>query len=335
MISTSTTTSLLGADIKKVFLTGGSGFIGSHICDKLLAQGVAVTAFDNFSNGRREFIANHLGNPNFRLVEADCLDFDRVVKEMAGHDLVCHMAANTDIIGSHTQPDRDLKDCVVATFNIVEAMRRHDIKPLLFPSSGAVYGQLCLDVAVDETAGPLEPMSTYAAGKIGSEAFISAYCRLYGLRSWMFRFGNVIGLRVTHGVIYDFIRRLRENPDELMILGDGTQEKNYFLTEECIEGMAWAYRNIPMTDDKPCDVFNLGTTTVTRVTEIARIVVQEMGLATRTKVRIQGARRAWLGDQPRVHLAVDKINRLGWKCRRSSDEAVLTAVRRVLGKEQE
>lgn len=151
----------------------------------------------------------------------------------------------------------------------------------------------------------------------------------------MFRFGNVVGLRVTHGVIYDFIRRLRENPDELMILGDGTQEKNYFLTEECIEGMAWAYRNIPMTDDKPCDVFNLGTTTVTRVTEITRIVVQEMGLATRTKVRIQGTRRAWLGDQPRVHLTVDKINRLGWKCSRSSDEAILIAGRRVLGKEQE
>lgn len=168
MKSTFTTTSLLGEDIKKVFITGGSGFIGSHICDKLLAQGVAVTAFDNFSNGRREFIANHLGNPNFRLVEADCLDFDRVVKEMAGHDLVWHMAANTDIISSHTQPDRDLKDCVVATFNIVEAMRRHDIKPLLFPSSGAVYGQLCLDADVDETVGPLEPMSTYAAGKIGS-----------------------------------------------------------------------------------------------------------------------------------------------------------------------
>ena len=173
---------------------------------------------------------------------------------------------------------------------------------------------------------------TYAAGKIGSEAFISCYCHLYDLRGWMFRFGNVLGSRVTHGVIFDFIRKLRENPRELMILGDGTQEKNYFLTEECIGGMAWSFLNIPLDQEKPCDVFNLGTTTVTRVTEIARIVIEEMGLRD-VNVTIQGARRAWLGDQPKVHFSVDKINRLGWHCRRSSDEAVRTAVRRVLGKE--
>ena len=324
---------LLGDSVSSVFLTGGSGFIGSHICDRLLAQGYAVTAYDNFSNGRREFTAQHLANPKFRLVEADCLDLPRLMKEMAGHDLVWHMAANTDIIGSHTQPDRDLKDCVVATFNVCEAMRRNRIQPLLFPSSGAVYGQLCLDQHVNETAGPLSPMSTYAAGKIGSEAFISCYCHLYGLRSWMFRFGNVLGSRVTHGVIFDFIKRLRENPQELTILGDGTQEKNYFLTEECIEGMAWAFLNVPLSEERPCDVFNLGTTTVTRVTEIARIVVEEMGLAGTTHIRIQGTKRAWLGDQPRVHFTVDKINALGWHCRRTSDEAVRIAVRRVLGKE--
>lgn len=327
-------TRLLGDSVRKIFLTGGSGFIGSHIGDMLLAQGYQLTCYDNFSNGRREFTAPHLSNPNFRLVEADCLDLDRVQKEMAGHDLVWHMAANTDIIGSHAQPDRDLKDCVVATFNVVEAMRRNSIKPILFASSGAVYGQLCLEDHVNETAGPLSPMSTYAAGKISSEAFIACYCHLYDLRGWMFRFGNVLGSRVTHGVIFDFIKRLRDNPKELMILGDGTQEKNYFLTEECIGGMAWSFLNIPLTAEKPCDVFNLGTTTVTRVTEIARIVVEEMGLAGQTEIKIQGTKRAWLGDQPKVHFTVEKINALGWHCQRSSDEAVRTAVRRVLGKEQ-
>lgn len=325
---------MLGDSVRKVFLTGGSGFIGSHICDQLLAQGYEVTAYDNFSNGRREFTAGHLSNPKFKLVEADCLDLPSVTKEMAGHDLVWHMAANTDLIGSHANPARDLNDCVVATFNVVEAMRQNKIKPILFASSGAVYGKLCLEEHVNETAGPLSPMSTYAAGKIGSEAFISCYCHLYGLRGWMFRFGNVLGSRVTHGVIFDFIKRLRENPKELMILGDGTQEKNYFLTEECIGGMAWSFRNIPLSDDNPCDVFNLGTTTVTRVTEIARIVVEEMDLAGKTEIKIQGTKRAWLGDQPKVHFTVDKINKLGWHCQRSSDEAVRTAVRRVLGKEQ-
>ncbi len=323
---------LLGKDVRRVFLTGGSGFIGSHIVDRLLADGYEVTAYDNLSNGRRDFIEGHLSNPRFTFVHADCLDADRVKAAMQGHDLVWHMAANTDIIGSHTQPDRDLKDCVVATFNVVEAMRQLEIKPILFASSGAVYGQLCLEEHVNEAAGPLMPMSTYAAGKIGSEAFISCYCHLYGLRGWMFRFGNVLGSRVTHGVIFDFVRKLRENPKELMILGDGTQEKNYFLTEECIGGMAWSFLNIPMNEETPCDVFNLGTTTVTRVTKIAEIVIEEMGLKD-VEVKIQGTKRAWLGDQPKVHFTVDKINRLGWKCRRSSDEAVRTAVRRVLGKE--
>lgn len=323
---------LLGERVGRIFLTGGSGFIGSHIVDRLLADGYRVTAYDNFSNGRREFTSGHLGHPNFQLVEADCLDLERLQREMAGHDLVWHMAANTDIIGSHTQPDRDLKDCVVATFNVVEGMRRTGIKPILFASSGAVYGALCLEESVNEAAGPLSPMSTYAAGKISSEAFISCYCHLYGLRGWMFRFGNVLGSRVTHGVIYDFVRKLKENPRALMILGDGTQEKNYFLTEECIGGMGWAFQHIPLNDEQPCDVFNLGTTTVTRVTEIARIVIEEMGLPD-VQVSIQGTKRAWLGDQPKVHFSVDKINRLGWHCRRSSDEAVRTAVRRVLGKE--
>ena len=325
---------MLGKDVGRVFLTGGAGFIGSHIADQLLSKGYQVTAYDNLSNGRREFIAANLGNGKFRFVEADCLDFDRMEREMAGHDLVWHMAANTDIIGSHSQPDRDLKDCVVATFNVCEAMRRHRIKPLLFASSGAVYGQLCLDRSVDETAGPLSPMSTYAAGKIGSEAFISCYCHLYGLRAWMFRFGNVLGARATHGVVVDFIRKLRENPRELMILGDGTQEKNYFLTEECIGGMAWAFRNVPLDEETPCGVFNLGTESVTRVTEIARMVIEEMGLRD-VEVRIQGAKRAWVGDQPRVHFTVDKLNGLGWRCQRSSDESVRIAIRRVLGKEED
>lgn len=323
---------LLRDGIKRVFLTGGAGFIGSHIVDQLLSQQYAVTIYDNLSNGRREFIERHLQNPKVTFVQADCLDYPRILEAMEGHDLVWHMAANTDIIGSHTQPDRDLKDCVVATFNVVEAMRQNGIKPILFASSGAVYGQLCLEDHVNEGAGPLMPMSTYAAGKISSEAFISCYCHLYGLRGWMFRFGNVLGSRLTHGVIFDFVRKLRENPRELLILGDGTQEKNYFLTEECIDGMAWTFRNVPMSDESPCDVFNLGTTTVTRVTEIARIIIDEMGLPD-VSVRIQGAKVAWPGDQPKVHFSVDKINRLGWRCQRSSDDAVRTAVRRLLGKE--
>jgi UDP-glucose 4-epimerase len=322
---------LLGDLARKVFLTGGSGFIGSHVVDLLIPQGYSVTVYDNLSNGRREFIEHHQGRPNFRFVEADILDTERLAAEMGGHDLVWHLAANTDIIGGAEQPRRDLRDCVMGTFNVVEAMRKLGIRPILFSSTGAVYGELCREAATSEASGPLLPVSTYAAGKIGSEAFISSFCHLYGLRGYMFRFGNVIGARMTHGVIFDFIRKLRENPDELLIRGDGTQEKNYFLVEECIDGMAYLFRNLRLSDDRPCDLFNLGTDSVTRVVDIAQIVKDEMGLAD-TTIRIEGTKRAWLGDQPRVHITVDKMRQFGWTARLTSDQAVRIAVRRMLGK---
>lgn len=315
--------------VQRVFLTGGAGFIGSHVTDRLLAEGCAVTVFDNLSNGRREFIEMHLGRDDFTFIEADMNDLDRVVEAMPGHDLVWHLAANTDIIGGHAQPLRDLRDCVTATFNACEAMRQNGIRDILFSSTGAVYGDLCHDTATDESAGPLLPMSGYAAGKIGSEAFISSYCHLYGLRAWMFRFGNVIGSRMTHGVISDFIRKLRDNPEELLVLGDGTQEKNYFLVEECIEGMTFAYRTIPMSEKQPCDLFNLGTDSVTPVMKIARIVTEEMNLPD-ARIRVDGAPRAWPGDQPKVHIRIDKMNARGWQAQKTSDEAVRTAVRRML-----
>ena len=316
---------------RKIFLTGGAGFIGSHVVDLLLRQGYAVTVYDNLSNGRREFIEPRLGHPNVRFVEADILDTGRLAAEMEGHDLVWHLAANTDIIGGAEQPRRDLRDCVMGTFNVVEAMRALGIKPILFSSTGAVYGELCRETATSEASGPLLPVSTYAAGKIGSEAFISSFCHLYGLRGYMFRFGNVIGARMTHGVIFDFIRKLREQPGELLIRGDGTQEKNYFLVEECVEGMAYLFRNVRMSDDRPCDLFNLGTDSVTKVVNIAQIVKEEMGLPD-TTIRIEGTKRAWPGDQPKVHITVDKMRLFGWTARLTSDQAVRIAVRRMLGK---
>ncbi|HPA78841.1 MAG TPA: NAD-dependent epimerase/dehydratase family protein [Kiritimatiellia bacterium] len=322
---------LLGDKIERVFLTGGSGFIGSHVADMLMEQGYAVTVYDNLSNGRREFIEHHFGKPGFAFHEADILDMDKLSAAMAGHDLVWHLAANTDIIGGVEQPRRDLRDCVMGTFNVLEAMRATRIQPVIFSSTGAVYGDLCFDVATSEASGPLLPVSTYAAGKIGSEAFISSFCHLYGLRAWMFRFGNVIGARMTHGVIYDFIHKLRANPQSLLIRGAGNQEKNYFLVEECIDGMAYAFRNIPMTEDKPCDLFNLGTDSITRVTDIAEIVKTEMGLED-AEIKIEGTKQAWPGDQPRVHITVDKMRALGWTARRTSDQAVAAAVRRMLGK---
>ena len=321
---------LLGDKVKRVFISGGAGFIGSHVTDMLLPQGYQVTVYDNLSNGRREYIQSHIGKPNFQFIQADLLDLDRLKAAVAGHDLVWHLAANTDIIGSHEQPNRDLKDSVMTTFNMVEAMRQTSIQRILFASSGAVYGNLCAEVSVTEAAGPLQPVSTYGAGKIGSEAFISSFCHVYGLRAWMFRFGNVVGARMTHGVIYDFVHKLRNDPTQLLIRGDGRQEKNYFLVEECIDGMAYGLRSISLTDDKPCDVFNLGTTTISRVVDIAHLVRDEMGLSA-AKIKVEGTRKAWPGDQPRVHFTVDKMTALGWQTKFSSDQSVRCAAQRMLG----
>ena len=321
---------LFGDSINKIFITGGAGFIGSHAVDILLSQGYEVAAYDDLSNGRREFIEHHSNESRFRFIEGNILDVDQLQSAIRGYDLVWHLAANTDIIGGYDQPRRDLMDCVVGTFNVVEAMRIAGIQPIVFSSTGATYGDLCREVSMSESAGPLLPVSNYAAGKIGSEAFISAYCHLYGLRGWIFRFGNVIGARMTHGVIVDFIDRLKSNPAELLIFGDGQQEKNYFLVEECIEGMAFAYRNIPLSEDKPCDIFNLGADSVSRVVDIAEIIKEEMSMPN-AKIKIEGTKQAWPGDQPKVHISVEHMLEYGWSTKCTSDQAVRIAVQRMLG----
>ena len=321
---------MLPPHVRRVLLTGGAGFIGSHVLDRLAPSGIHFTVYDNLSNGRLAYIEPHLSRPNVRFIEADTGDRERLLAVVADHDLVWHLSANTDIISSHDQPARDL-DALAGTFNLLDAMRRSGVRDMVFASTGAVYGNICQDDAVDESAGPLLPVSTYGASKLGCEAFVSSFCHVYGLRAWMFRFGNVIGARMTHGVIFDFINRLRSDPSHLKIHGDGRQEKNYFLVEECIDGMLFGYREIALDDEQPCDVFNLGTPTVSSVVDIGRIVLEEMGLPD-ARIEIEGTRRAWPGDQPRVHFTVDRMTRSGWRTRCDSTQSVRIAVRRMLGK---
>lgn len=321
----------LPSSVRRVLLTGGAGFIGSHVLDLLAPSGVEFVVFDNLSSGKLAYIEPHLSRDNVRFVQADILDLDRLIESVRGSDLVWHLAANTDIINSHDDPSRDLNDCAVGTFNVLEAMRRTGVRDMIFASSGAVYGDICVDDAVTEDAGPLLPVSTYGAGKIAGEAFIASFCHVYGLRGWMYRFGNVIGARMTHGVIYDFVGRLRADPSHLLVRGDGRQEKNYFLVEECIDGMLYGYARAALDDDRPCDVFNLGSPTVSRVVDIARIVVEEMDLP-HARIEIEGTKKAWPGDQPRVHFEIEKMAQLGWRSKLDSDQAVRIAVQRMMGK---
>ena len=320
---------LLTDNIRKVFVTGGAGFIGSHVTDMLLADGYQVTVYDNLSSGTIRWIEHHSRKDNFQFLQADLLDLNSIQEAMVGHDLVWHLAANTDIPSGYTNTDIDLKNCVIGTYNVLEAMRRNAIQPIMFSSTGAIYGDICKTKPTTENAGPILPLSLYASGKLSCEGFIAAYCSLFGLRGWIFRFGNVIGSRMGHGVIYDFVQKLRRNPGELEILGDGRQEKNYFLVEECIGGMAFAFKNVKFTEDKPCDIFNLGTDSVSKVTTIAQIVIEEMDLKN-VKIHFTGGEAGWPGDQPQVHILSDKMHAMGWYTQYTSDEAVRIAVKRLL-----
>jgi len=314
-------------DYTTYFVTGGAGFIGSHLVDRLMAEGKTVTVYDNLVSGKKKDIAHHLGKPNFRFVEADLLDFRTLTAAMQGHEIVWHLGANTDIPTGNRVTDLDLNNCTIATRNVLEAMREQKIGKILFASSACVYGD-APPQALSETFGPLHPINLYGAGKLACEALISSYSHLFGIQAWMFRFANVVGARMGHGVIFDFIQKLKRNPQELEILGDGQQKKPFFLVEDCISGMICAFDN----SSKPYDVFNLGTETFTNVTRIGEIVIEEMGLRN-VKVKYSGGARGWPGDVPIVFFSTKKINGLGWKASRTSDEAVRTAARRLLGKE--
>ncbi len=305
------------------FVSGGAGFIGSHLVDRLMEGSNKVTVYDNLSSGRKENIKHHLGKANFQFIQADLLDFDALKEAMKGHEIIWHLGANTDIPSGNRITDLDLKNDTIATYNVLEAMRQNKIDKLLFPSSSTVYGDISSVVA--ETFGPCLPISLYGAGKLACEGLISAYCHLFDLQTWIFRFGNVLGTRMGHGVIHDFIHKLRKNPKELEVLGDGNQEKNYFLVEDCLDGMLFTFHHC----DNQYDVFNLGCESTIKVSAIAQIVVEEIGLRD-VKPRYTGGKRGWPGDVPMVIYDVSKLKSLGWKARHTSAEAVRIATKRLL-----
>jgi len=309
----------------KHFVTGGAGFIGSHLSEKLIAEGNQVTVYDNLASGSKENIKYLIGKKEFIFIQNDLLNNTALNEALKGHDIIWHLGANTDIPAGNKVTDLDLKNCTVATRNVLEAARVNNIDTILFSSSACVYGD-APPVALSETFGPLLPINLYGAGKLACEGLMSSYSHLFGIKVTIFRFANVVGAKMGHGVIFDFIRKLKRNPEELEILGNGKQEKPFFLVEDCISGMICAFKN----SKTECDVFNLGTETFTTVTGIGEIVSEEMGLKN-VKFTYTGGRRGWPGDAPVVHFDVNKIKKLGWQANHSSDEAVRIATRRLLG----
>jgi len=310
----------------RVLVTGGAGFIGSHLVDKLMADGNQVSVFDNLSSGRIEFIKHHLGKDNFKFMEADLLDLDKVKNTITGHDVVFHLAANPDARLGAENTELDLRQETIATYNVLEAMRVGGVKKIVFSSSGTIYGETPV-TPLPEDYGPVLPISLYGAGKLASEGLISAFCGTFDMCAWIFRFANVVGERATHGVVFDFISKLRQNPHELEILGDGSQSKPYLHVDDCIDGVLFGFSN---SRDK-VNVFNLGCPTATDVISIAKMVIREMGL-NEVKLRYTGGDRGWPGDVPQVRFDTSKMEKLGWRPKYTSDEAIHEAIRSILSK---
>lgn len=319
----------------KVFITGGAGFIGSQMAEVYLREGHEVVCYDNLVLGKREFLKGCLQNPKFRFVEADLLDLDRVVAEIAGSDLVVHLAANSDISQGAEKSDVDLKNGTIATFNTLEAMRRAKVRNLLFASTSAIYGEASKK-PTPEDYGPLFPISFYGASKLACEGLVSAFVHNCGFRAVVFRFANIVGPRSTHGAIHDFIGRLLKDSTVLKVLGNGTQQKSYLHVTDCIDGMrfAWEKCTAKHGDGEFFECFNLASHGVSNVRFLAQTTVEEFAKARELKVapsvEFGEGNRGWVGDVPFTWLDGSRLEGLGWKARLESDQAVREAVKQII-----
>lgn len=303
-------------------VTGGAGAIGSVLCRSLLHAGHEVRAVDNLSSGRREHLSDLLNAPGFRLTVADLRQANAVDHDFTGANAVWHLAANPDIRLGTADPTVDFEHGTRATFNVLDAARRADVPRVLFSSSSVVYGYPTV-FPTPEEYGPLLPQSLYGASKLASEAMISAFCTCYGMTGFLFRFANIIGPTMTHGVIYDFFEKLRRDPTRLEVLGDGRQSKSYLRVEECVDAMRFVER----TAKDRVNLYNLGTRDRISVREIAEQVVANLG--GRAKIEYTGGDRGWTGDIPQQLLGVEKLERLGWAPKLTSSQAVEQTVREM------
>jgi len=307
----------------KYFVTGGAGFIGSHLVDRLVKTG-EVTVYDNFSSGKREFIQRHLSNPKFKLIEDDLLNFERLTASLKNQDVVFHLAANPEARLGIQNTRLDLEQETLATYNLLEGMRRNGVRKIVLASSGTIYGDTPV-IPLPENYGPALPISLYGAGKLASEGLVSAFCGTFDFQGWIFRFSNVVGQPATHGAIYDFIHKLLADSTQLEILGNGKQAKPYLHVSDCVAGILFGFEN----SHEPVNLFNLGTESHTSVAAIARLVAEEMGLEN-VKVNFTGGERGWPGDVPQVRFNIGKIKKLGWSPRLDSDSAVRQSVKEVV-----
>ena len=305
----------------RALVTGGAGFIGSHLVDRLVARGDEVVVADNLSSGVIEFIQKHIDSGAVVFQNVELKDLDALKPIMVGIDMVYHLAANPDIRLGTRVTDTDLKEGTIVTYNVLESMRLAGVEKIAFASSSVVYGEGA-PMPTPENHGPCLPISLYGASKQAGEGLIGAWVGTFGLQAWIFRFANIIGERGTHGVIFDFIHKLKADPNRLEVLGDGLQEKSYMEVGDCVDAIIHVIEN---TNER-MNLYNLGSDDTCSVRNIAAIVVRETG-CDNASIEYTGGDRGWAGDIPKAMLAINRLKELGFKVNYDSEEAVAHTTR--------
>jgi len=294
----------------KALVTGAAGFIGSTLADRLLGRGDEVVGYDNFSTGNRQFLADALKNPRFRLVEGDVLDGDTLAAALRGVDIVFHLAANADVRFGTEHPQKDVDQNTIATFRVLEAMRKAGVKRIAFSSTGSIYGDATVFPTPEDAPFPVQT-SLYGASKLAGEGLISAYCEGFGFSAWIFRFVSILGERYTHGHVFDFYKRLLADPTHLHVLGNGKQRKSYLYVHDCIDAIFTAIQSGERGGvEGKAGIFNLGTAEYCEVTDSIGWITGALGLTPR--LTFAGGDRGWIGDSPFILLDCARMRKLGW-----------------------
>ncbi|MEE8574453.1 MAG: NAD-dependent epimerase/dehydratase family protein [Thermodesulfobacteriota bacterium] len=301
---------------KKYFITGGAGFIGSSVADRLLSMGHEVVVYDNLSTGLEEFLEGAKSQAGFTFVKGDLLDSGSLTTAMAGADFVFHFAANADVRFGTEHPRRDLEQNTIATFNVLEAMRAGGVTDIAFSSTGSIYGEAEIFPTPENAPFPVQT-SLYGASKLAGESLIQAYAEGYGFKGFIFRFVSILGERYTHGHVYDFYKKLLENPSTMHVLGNGKQQKSYLYIQDCIDAMLFAIDNA----GEKVNIFNLGTDHYCQVNNSIGWITGHLGL--KPTLTYEGGERGWIGDSPFIFLDTAKIRSLGWAPKLRIEEGII------------
>ena len=312
--------------MNQVFVTGAAGFIGSSLVDRLLADGVAVTGWDNFSTGQERFLAGAVTHPAFRLVRGDNLDLPSLTAAMAGSDFVFHFAANADIKDGWSHPKRDLEQNTIATFNVLEAMRSNGVRHIAFSSTGSTYGEATLIPTPEDAPFPVQT-SLYAASKVAGETLLSAYAEGGQIdEAYIFRFVSILGERYTHGHVFDFYQQLAEHPDRLRVLGDGRQRKSYLYVQDCVDALLHVTRtHTARNAQHRTQIYNLGAAEYVQVNDSISYICAALGL--NPGLEYTGGDRGWIGDNPFIFLDTKKIQATGWKPKLTIEQGIIRTLR--------